>query len=312
MENPPIEFSDIDSLLVIVPVFLCYILLFIVAQIKKDNSIIDTAWGLIFILPNFLVLLLKDHWLEKTLLTFFLVSFWGLRLSIYIFLRRTGKEDFRYAELRERWEAKGKCYYYFATFIFVFMMQAFFSLVVGSSALYISLWSGDQFSILDAIGAFVWLFGFVFELVADRQMKQFREDPSNRGKLIKVGLWRYSRHPNYFGEAVLWWGIYLIACSVEYGWITFFSAGFITFLLRFVSGVPLLEEKYKNRPDFQIYMKETNIFVPWFVRKVSEEERQTIFKGSQQFDVVREDEYCNQNQNTTNLELIKIKPKLSA
>ena len=81
-------------------------------------------------------------------------------------------------------------------------------------------------------------------------MKDFRADPSNRGKLIKVGLWRYSRHPNYFGEATLWWGIFLIACSVEYGWITVFAPIFITFLLRFVSGVPLLEEKYKNRPDF--------------------------------------------------------------
>ena len=88
--------------------------------------------------------------------------------------------------------------------------------------------------------------------------------------MIKNGLWRYSRHPNYFGEALLWWGIFLIAVSVEFGWITVFAPLFITLLIRFVSGVPLLEEKYKNRPEFQIYMKETNVFVPWFVRKVDQ------------------------------------------
>eukprot|EP00347_Sterkiella_histriomuscorum_P014065 403362293 len=267
MATPTIDFKAIEIWLPIVAVFASNIIVFIIAQIKRDNSIIDTAWGLIFIVPNLIILCIKNNWNERTILTFCLVH--------------PGKEDFRYADMRRGWEAKGKCYYYFAAFTFVFMMQALFSLIVGSSALFVSIWSGDQFFPLDAIGAFVWLFGFVFELVADRQMKQFREDPSNRGKLIKVGLWRYSRHPNYFGEAVLWWGIYLIACSVEYGWITFFSAGFITFLLRFVSGVPLLEEKYKNRPDFQVYMKETNIFVPWFVRKVPEEERQRILKGSQ-------------------------------
>ena len=100
-------------------------------------------------------------------------------------------------------------------------------------------------------------------------MQNFRDNPENRGKLIKSGLWRYTRHPNYFGEAVLWWGIYLIACSVTWGPVTFFSALFITILVRFVSGVPLLENKYKDRPEFMEYMQETNIFFPWFVRKAS-------------------------------------------
>jgi steroid 5-alpha reductase family enzyme len=129
---------------------------------------------------------------------------------------------------------------------------------------------------LDVIGAAIWLFGFLFEIVADYQLQAFRDDPSNRGKLIKSGLWRYSRHPNYFGEAVLWWGIFLIACSVEYGWITVYAPLFITILVRFVSGVPLLENKYKSRPEFQIYMKETNVFCPWFVRKVPGQEGEHV------------------------------------
>ena len=152
--------------------------------------------------------------------------------------------------MRKGWEAKGTCYYYFAAFTFVFMMQALFSIIINSSALFVSIWSGPDFFALDVVGACLWAFGFIFELVADCQLQQFRNDSSNRGKIIKSGLWRYSRHPNYFGEAVLWWGIYLIACSVEYGWITFFSALFITLLIRFVSGVPLLENKYKERPEF--------------------------------------------------------------
>ena len=89
---------------------------------------------------------------------------------------------------------------------------------------------------------------------------------------MKTGLWRYSRHPNYFGEATLWWGIFLIATSIKWGWATFYSALTITILVRFVSGVPFLEEKYQVRRDFQIYMKETNVFVPWFHRKVDEKD----------------------------------------
>jgi len=86
-------------------------------------------------------------------------------------------------------------------------------------------------------------------------------------KFIAWGLWRYTRHPNYFGEAVLWWGIWLIACAVEWGWATVYAPLFITLLIRFVSGVPLLENKYKDNPEFQEYCEETNVFVPWFVNK---------------------------------------------
>ena len=171
--------------------------------------------------------------------------------------------------MRKGWEARGKGYYYFAAFTYVFMMQALFSLIVGSSALFVSIWSDNNYYPLDFIGLAVWIFGFVFELLADKQLQNFRDNPENRGKLIKSGLWRYTRHPNYFGEAVLWWGIYLIACSVKWGPVTIFSSLFITILVRFVSGVPLLENKYKNRPEFIEYMQETNIFFPWFVRKAT-------------------------------------------
>jgi steroid 5-alpha reductase family enzyme len=225
-------------------------------------------WGPIFIVPTLITLCISGNWNERTILTFSLVSVWGLRLAWHIGSRHGGKEDFRYQDMRTRWTAVSTGYYYWAAFIYVFMMQALFSLIVNSSALFVCIWSTGKFYALDAVGAGIWAFGFAFELIADRQLQAFRDNPANRGTLIKSGLWRYSRHPNYFGEAVLWWGIFIIACSVGLGWITFFAPLFITLLIRFVSGVPLLENKYKNRPEFQHYMKETNVFAPWFVRKV--------------------------------------------
>lgn len=263
-----------DIWIPIASVFVFNMIAYFVAQVKKDNSIIDILWGICFVIPNLVSLLISGNWNERTILTFTLVTIWALRLAWHIGSRHQGKEDFRYQDMRKRWSAVSTGYYYWAAFIYVFMMQALFSVIVNSSALMVSIWSTGEFFLLDVIGAAVWAFGFIFEMVADYQLQKFRDDPTNRGKLIKVGLWRYSRHPNYFGEAVLWWGIFIIALSVEFGWITVYAPLFITLLIRFVSGVPLLENKYKDRPEFQQYMKETNVFVPWFVRKVPSEREQ--------------------------------------
>ncbi len=165
--------------------------------------------------------------------------------------------------------AKGRAFYYFAAYMFIYFVQSIFQLIMNSSALFISIWSTKDFYFLDALGAAVWLFGFIFELIADVQLTEFRKNPLNKGKLMKTGLWRYSRHPNYFGEAVIWWGIFLIACSIDQGWITFYAALITTLLLRFVSGVPILEKKYSVRDDFKQYMLETNCFIPWFPKRVS-------------------------------------------
>ena len=121
----------------------------------------------------------------------------------------------------------------------------------------------DDIFVLEPIGGVIFLFGLIFEAVADFQLSRFVKNPENKGHIIKSGLWRYSRHPNYFGEAVVWWGLYIYACSVKWGFVTAWSALVITLLLRFVSGVPLLEKKYESRKEFQQYKKETNIFVPW-------------------------------------------------
>jgi steroid 5-alpha reductase family enzyme len=117
------------------------------------------------------------------------------------------------------------------------------------------------------IGFLVWCVGFFFEAVGDAQLARFKRDPGNRGKIMDRGLWRYSRHPNYFGEALMWWGIFLVALEVPYGWTTVVSPALITFLLVRVTGIPMLEKKYAGNAKFQAYALRTSAFVPWFPKK---------------------------------------------
>jgi len=172
-----------------------------------------------------------------------LISIWGIRLAAHIGLRHKG-EDFRYVDMRNRWTEQG-CYLLTA-FIMIFCLQGFFSVVTNGAGLYIAIFNSTPgLTWLDYVGACVWAFGFIFEWTGDQQLKMHLADKTEgKKKFITWGLWRYTRHPNYFGEAVLWWGIWLIACSIKWGWVTVYAPLFISLLIRFVSGVPLLEEKY--------------------------------------------------------------------
>ncbi len=195
----------------------------------------------------------------------FFITLWGLRLSVHIGLRHTGVEDFRYQQMRRRWEPKGKLYTFFISYLYVFVMQAAFSVLINASSLYALLNDSKTNSInsVDIIGAGVFTIGFLMEVISDYQLQKFR-DRKKPGQILTSGLWRYSRHPNYFGEALLWWGLYIISSNVQKGSLFFFSPLIITLLLRYVSGVPLLERHFAKNPEFQKYMKETSIFIPWF------------------------------------------------
>jgi len=243
----------------------------IFCQFVNDNSWIDTWWGLSFVFPN-LALIIKrytdgnDKDVDaRTWVVFSLILVWALRLAIHIGIRHK-VEDFRYQDMRRDWNEKGGRWgYLWRTFVFIFTMQGVFSLIVNSSALYVSIYSKSENLIwVDFVGIFVWAFGFFFEWIGDEQLKSHIADKTpGKKKFINHGLWHYTRHPNYFGEAVLWWGIYLIACGVETGWATFFAPLFITVLVRFVSGVPLLEQKYKGNPEWEEYCRQVNVFFPW-------------------------------------------------
>ncbi len=249
---------------VILSVFLFFNLFYIVARVKNDFSIIDTAWGL-----SFALIFYCSYFFSPYSSTFrvdlmgALVLIWALRLSGYIFLRsrKLGKEDYRYAQWRKDWGEKANIIAYFK----VFMLQALLSLIIASPLLFIHLKpSSIGFGTAgDYIGLSLWIIGFLMEVVADQQKANFKRLPENEGKVLDQGLWRYSRHPNYFGEALLWWGMGILALAE----IPFYQAMFGPLLLNIfllkVSGVSLLEEKYIGNSEYDTYKKRTNAFIPW-------------------------------------------------
>jgi steroid 5-alpha reductase family enzyme len=221
----------------------------------KDNSWIDTFWGLTFIEPVVALIIMKAARGEvipaRTWLILGMVLCWGLRLALYIGLRHK-VEDFRYQDMRKRWMEGGYCAYVTKAFFYIFMAQGIYSMICNAACLYVVIAGPDEaLQWNDYVGLGVFLFGFICEVWGDMSLRAHLADQTpGKGKFCKRGLWRYSRHPNYFGEAVLWWGPYIVACSVYYGWTTFFAPLFIGLMVRFVSGVPLLENKYLSNPEF--------------------------------------------------------------
>jgi steroid 5-alpha reductase family enzyme len=140
-------------------------------------------------------------------------------------------------------------------------------LIVVSPVFILHYDTGGKLGLLEIIGAAVWIIGYLFESIGDLQMMNFKKDPANKGKIITSGVWKYTRHPNYFGESAMWWGIFLIVVNIANGLWGIISPATITFLLLFVSGIPLLEKKYKDNPEFQEYARKTSIFIPWFPKK---------------------------------------------
>ena len=248
-------------------VFIYMIALFILALLKKDNSIVDIGWGLGFVLVWAVTFLLEPGTSVRQAVAGILVGAWALRLSSHIFIRHRGRgEDFRYAAWRKSW---GR-YFVVRSFFQVFMLQGTLMILVAWPVILINHAAGPEFGALDYAGLAVWLAGFGIEAAADRQLRQFKRNPSNKGRIMTRGLWAASRHPNYFGEALMWWGIFGLALSVPTGWTAVIGPATITLLLRCVSGVPLLEKKYKGNEDFEAYARRTNAFIPWFPRKTVE------------------------------------------
>ena len=241
--------------------------------LKRDNSWIDAMWSVQFSITNLVVWALRgfDTITPRMFLITVPVFLWTLRLSLYIVIRHRG-EDYRYKEMREGWDKAGRCGYYAQAYIFVYVMQLTFMLFNNSSVLFVNLYADKETSSglmwSDFIGLFIWFAGFTIEVMSDAQLANHLKNPApGTGKFIKSGFWRYSRHPNYFGEAVMWWGLWIVSLGEAWGWVTVYSAIFITLLIRFVSGVPFPEKKYENNPEWQQYCKETNCFALWPYKK---------------------------------------------
>jgi len=240
-------------------IFLYMTIIYILALQRKDNSIVDIAWGIGFIIVAVYSVIQSGEVDLRKMIVCTLVLLWGLRLSFHIMVRNSGKgEDFRYKAWRNSWK-----YFNIRSYFQIFLLQGFFMLVIGLPVWYIGFKSGGQLGVWDSLGLMLFGAGFFIEVVADSQLVSFKKDVSNKGKLLTSGLWAVSRHPNYFGEALLWLGIGFYALSLPFGWITLAGPAVITLLLRYVSGVPMLEKRLKSHPDWENYAKKTGPFIPF-------------------------------------------------
>lgn len=249
---------------------LYFFIIFIVAQIKKNNSIVDIFWGLGFVIVGtfgFIYNAIRTNQFHLfAFVLVLLVYLWGLRLFLYIGIRNFKKpEDFRYQNFRKKW---GKSFPTLKAYLQVFFLQGLFMMIV-SFIIQITVSSFkpiDELAqwIVFVLGVLIFAIGYYFEAVGDSQLKNFLKKPENKGKLMTEGLWKYTRHPNYFGEATIWWGIFLVAVAATglVGLVGIISPIVITYLIRFLSGVPMLEKKYMQRDDFKEYAKKTSIFFP--------------------------------------------------
>lgn len=238
-----------------------FIVVFIIGQIKENNGLVDIAWGLGFVTVAVFTYLVSEFKTERAALLSILVVLWGVRLGYYLFKRNWGKpEDFRYVNMRKRWGTSN--WKYVKMFFNVYALQLVLLFIIAQPIITVNKSSDVGIGILDYIGLTIWIIGYLFEVIGDSQLKKFISKPENKGRLMKYGLWKYTRHPNYFGEATMWWGIFIISLSVPNGWTGIYSPLVITLLLLFVSGVPLLEKKYKSHPEWPEYAKKTSKFIP--------------------------------------------------
>ena len=225
----------------------------------QDASIVDPFWA-----PGFFLVALTYAWVggpvhSRALLSTGLVLMWALRLGLHLLRRNLSHgEDARYTAMRDR---HGQRFAMVSLFT-VFWLQALLLWII-SAPLLGSVLGRGPLGIWDVLGTVTFLVGFGLEAVADRQLRRFRQRAGSQGKVLDTGLWRYSRHPNYFGNAVLWWGLYLIAVGAGAAW-SFVGPLLMTFLLLKVSGVALLERGLRRtRPEYAAYVRRTSAFVPW-------------------------------------------------
>lgn len=223
----------------------------------RDVSIVDSLWSLFFLLAV-LVYAVTAAAGPRTILLISLVAVWAVRLAGYLTWRNWGEpEDRRYQAIRERNQPG----FAWKSLYLVFGLQAILAWII-AMPLFAGISSAEQLTALDYAGVALWVFGFGFETVGDWQLARFKANPANRGRVLDSGLWRYTRHPNYFGEATLWWGFYLIALAGG-GWWTVFAPLLMTLLLLKVSGVSLLEQDiHERRPAYRDYIARTNAFIP--------------------------------------------------
>ncbi|HEV2916772.1 MAG TPA: DUF1295 domain-containing protein [Candidatus Babeliales bacterium] len=233
------------------------------AQYKQDTSIANFTWGGgVMLVALYTFFRLSNFLIQQILITTMIMA-WALRLIMYIYVRYTG-HDPRFSS----WKFTGM------KALLINMIWVFGQIVMITIMSYpvflINTYNNPHaLSFFDIGGFVVWLFGYSFEAISDQQLFHFMRNSNNKGHVMRFGLWRYSRHPNYFGETVLWWGIYCFTLSVPYGWMAIITPVTITTLLLFVTGIPWIEKAMAHNPEYQEYTKKTSIFIPWFTKNTN-------------------------------------------
>jgi steroid 5-alpha reductase family enzyme len=269
--------GPVVSLILALPITIAY----------KDNSLVDIGWALGFMVTPWIGFILNyirnDTWSIRQLIINVLIIIWGIRLLTYYIVRKRIRklEDKRFAKYREQWQKN----FILKSFLVIFVPQMFLVYIIGSPALFANT-VADPFIpdtigiVMLIIGGIIWLQGFIFETVGDIQLLNFRKNPENKGKILSSGLWRYTRHPNYWGEATQWWGIFLMAIPMAFlnmnditqiivGCVTVFGPILLTFTLLKFSGIPTIEKEgiLKGREGYEEYIETTSAFIPWFPKK---------------------------------------------
>lgn len=231
----------------------------LVSVIKNNVTLVDSMWSLFFLLAACAQMLSMPAPSARAWLVMVLVAVWAVRLSVYLSWRNwSPHEDHRYQAIR----ARNQPHFWLKSLYLVFGLQCLLAWTI-FLPIHATLQSTQALSWLDLIGGLLCVFGFAFETIADWQLLRFKQAAQNRGKVLNTGVWRYSRHPNYFGECCVWWGFFVLALSAG-AWWSVLSPILMTLLLLKVSGVALLEKDIaERRPDYLQYVKETNAFIPW-------------------------------------------------
>jgi len=250
--------------------FVSVSLLWCLSLVLKNVSIVDIFWSIGFVIVGSFYAFKTGEFSPRKYLVLSLLYLWGVRLSLYLLIRNWGKgEDFRYQQFRKNY---GVHRYWWVSFFQVFLLQGFLIWLISWPLLSTQFQEANKaLTMVDYLAVCCWIIGFVFESLGDYQLQKFKADSTNKGKVLCTGLWKYTRHPNYFGEALIWWGFGLF--SVATGkYMPLLSPLLMTILLLKVSGVSLLERSLqKTKPRYADYIKQTPAFFPWFPKKINDE-----------------------------------------
>jgi steroid 5-alpha reductase family enzyme len=243
-------------------------LVWLLSLVKRDVSIVDIFWGFGFLGLSWFYRALGPEVSSRHWLLLALVTIWGFRLALYLLWRNWGQdEDPRYQTMRNY---RGASFWWMSLFT-IFFLQGVLIWLIATPLFVVQLSTGPPLWMwTDVLGLLFWSIGFFFETVGDWQLARFKADPANQGRVMRTGLWAYTRHPNYFGDAMVWWGYFLLALAVPGSLWTILSPLLMTVLLLKVSGVALLEQTItERRPDYYDYSTRTNTFLPWLPRRNS-------------------------------------------